>query len=195
MLNLAVFGLISEIPFDFALKVKKIPFSTDLMDMYAQNEDRLLHNCNVFVTLLVGLIVIACMNFVERKIFTPDEILPTGFIVSNPFHTLLYVAPAAAGAFLCYKLDSDYDVWGITLIAILYMFRKNRLFACMAGFLVFMNMENEAYSIPAFLLMFLYNGEKGYLKHVSKYVFYAIYPVHLLILLAIRLLVIGPHIP
>lgn len=192
MLNLAVFGAISEIPFDLALKVKKEPFSTDLMFMFEQNKEWLLSNCNVFVTLLVGLIVITCMNFVEKKLFVEDETLPTGFIVNNPLHMVLYLAPVGAGAYFCYMLKSDYDFWGIVLIAILFLFRKNRLFACVAGYLFFMNMDNEVYALPAFLLMLLYNGEKGYLKKNTKYIFYAIYPVHLICLLILRITVFAP---
>ncbi len=192
MINLLAFGIISEVPFDFALKVKKVPFSTDLVYMYQQNRDRLIHNSNVYVTLFIGLVVIACMSFVEKKFFTPSEMLPTGFMTGNPFHMILYLAPIAAGAFICYRLGSDYDKWGIVLISMLYIFRKNRLFACMVGYVFFINMNNEAYSLPAFLLMFLYNGEKGYFKPKSKYFFYLIYPVHLVILLALRIFVFAP---
>ena len=49
-------------------------------------------------------------------------------------------------------------------------------------------MALQLYSLLALLPISLYNGKRGY--KFNKYVFYAFYPVHLIILYAIRLLML-----
>ncbi len=186
MINLGLFGLISEPVFDIAVKVKKDVFSTDIFWLYAQNQERLLTSCNVYFTLLIGLVVIWVMKYVEDNLFSEDPASPFGFSADNPFYVLLYAAPAVGGALLAYKIGSDYTWWGVTLIAVFFVFRRMRFLACLAGYLFFMNMGSETWALPAFILIFFYNGKRGRISKKFKYAFYAFYPLHLLLIYLVR---------
>lgn len=77
-------------------------------------------------------------------------------------------------------IDCDYGAFGVFLIVLLYALRENRRWQSIFGALSVL-WENTA---PiAFLLTYFYNGERG--KWNGKYVFYAFYPLHLLILAGI----------
>ncbi len=148
-LRLAVFALLSEIPFDLAFTGKV--FSTKYQ--------------NVFLTLLIGFMVMATFRLIEEK-WKDKRILSS----------LLMLISFAAGMALAVFLKTDYDYRGIISIVVLYIFRTYRPFQLLSGALTFM------WEIPApaaFLAVACYNGRRG-LK--LKYVFYVFYPLHLLIL-------------
>ena len=111
-------------------------------------------------------------------------------------------------------MGTDYKWYGVALIIIFYLLRKNLPVAmvCFAAvtliysiwapisFLIktagtynvdfsgFINMiGRQPFAILAILPIAMYNGEKGFLK--NKYFFYAFYPVHLFVFYAISLLV------
>ncbi len=186
LMNLGIFGVLAEFPFDIALKVQNVPFTSDILFLIEENRERILGNSNTFFTLIAGLLAIWCMKFVEEKLFTENRFSPIGVYASNPFYMVLYLAPLGAAAWLAYVINTDYDAWGVALIGILFMFRRSRVLACVLGYLFFMNMESEVWAFPAFILMLLYNGERGCFKGNSKYLFYAFYPVHLMIIFLVR---------
>lgn len=152
--RLFLFALISELPFDIALKGNWY---------YPQKQ-------NVYFTLLIGLLVIAGISAIEKKI---SAVLRTGkqaavFAFSIPV--------IALGMYLALRIDTDYNYKGVFLIAVLYLSRRIRLFQCMAG------AAAVSWELPApigFLPVYLYNGKRGLRM---KYFFYWFYPVHLLIL-------------
>ena len=157
-LRLFVFALISEVPFDLAIQ-------HTLVDMK--------YNSNVFFTLLLGLLVIALMRLVEERL---KERLPAGV------RWLLAALIVAAGALAAeYVFSSDYGASGVLAIVILYLFYQHRLlgFALAVLELVILSSVVE---ITAFLMLFpmaYYYGTRG---RQTKYFFYAVYPVHLVIL-------------
>ncbi|WP_408071899.1 TraX family protein [Butyrivibrio sp. JL13D10] len=186
LINLGVFGLISEPFFDIAVKVKENAFSTDIAALYAANKEVLLTHRNVYFTLLIGLFVIWVMSYVEKNLFTENPAALLGMIADNPLYVLIYTMPVVAGAALAQVVDSDYRWWGVCLIAIFYGFRRNRFMACVAGYLFFMNLGSEVWALPAFILIAAYNGKQGTISKKFKYVFYAFYPVHLLLIYLVR---------
>lgn len=146
-LRLGLFALISEIPFNLAV-------SNQLFDR---------DSCNVFVTLLIGLLVIWLMDYLQ----------------SNPF---LMLIPAICGACLASLIQCDYDYRGIILIVLLYLFRYYRPLQALAGAL---SLYWEWPAIFAFIPICMYNGKKG--RNI-KYFSYVFYPAHLLLLYFIKIL-------
>lgn len=120
---------------------------------------------NVFFTLAIGLICIWAIKEIESRFSNVclQGVLDFGIIL--------------AGAYIAEFLKTDYGDFGVIIIAMLYLFRKSRIRQCIMGAIGF------AWEITAplsFGLLYFYNGEKG--KKVNKYLFYLVYPVHLLIL-------------
>lgn len=155
--RLLIFAVISEIPFDYAF----------------QNKLTLGYQ-NVFFTLTIGLICIWGVREVEERI--------TDNIKQIIFKTLII----AAGIFLANLLNTDYGGFGVLMIAILYLFQKNRLIQCIFGAAGF---SWEVTAPISFLLLYFYNGEKG--KNINKYFFYAFYPVHLAVLALVKIICFG----
>ncbi|WP_026512129.1 TraX family protein [Butyrivibrio sp. LC3010] len=187
MLRLGLFGIISEPCFDLAFRLKEDVFSPNIPYVLARNAEYIMEKSNVYFTLLIGLIVIWIMKYVEDNLFIENPLSPLGKVPSKPLYLILYIAPVAAGAYLAKLMKTDYSYWGIILIAIFFVFRENRVLACIAGYIFFMNMSTEAWSLPAFtMLAFLYNGKSGRLRKRFKLAFYAFYPVHLLFVYLVR---------
>ena len=164
LFNLLIFALISEIPFDLLFRRKIFAFDYQ----------------NVFFTLAIGLIVIWVMELLEEKISYPLVFIPQIMVVS-------------AGAYLAYFLRTDYDNWGIVLIALLFLTGRNRRLQCMsaAAFIILssltgMESELEAFAALAFVLVAFYNGQRN--NKINKYVYYCLYPGHLLLYSGLRYL-------
>lgn len=141
--RLFLFSMLSEFPFDLAL------FDTP-MDWQHQN---------VFFTLLIGFLVIWCMERAD----------------GHRYGLYLSALSVAAGSLLAWLLKTDYDYKGIILIAVLYFFRSDRILRTVAGCV---SLLWEPPACLAFIPISLYNGRRG----ISlKYFFYLFYPVHLLL--------------
>ncbi len=83
-------------------------------------------------------------------------------------------------------LRTDYAGMGVLTIAVMYLLRRRRVLAMLAGCVVLTIMSLS--ELPAFFAVIpiaLYNGRRG-LK--MKYFFYAFYPVHLALLYLIAVL-------
>lgn len=145
-LRLLLFACISEIPFDLAV-------SNTLFDP---------NTCNVFITLVLGLLTIWTMDHFRDKV---------------PMQLLL----ALLGCYLAYRINSDYDYRGIILIVLLYYFRYDRSLQSFAGAI---SLYWEWPAMFAFIPISMYNGTRGISR---KYFFYIFYPAHLLMLYMIKL--------
>ena len=64
-----------------------------------------------------------------------------------------------------------------------YLFRSDRVRACIVGYI---SMMWECLCFPAFICIYFYNGKKG---NGNKWFFYLFYPVHLLLLYALRIVI------
>lgn len=80
---------------------------------------------------------------------------------------------------------SDYGTWGILMIFCFYAFREKRWLklALVSGINVLAFGWIQSYAVFACIPIALYNGKKG---AGMKYVFYSIYPLHLLLLYMIK---------
>lgn len=148
----------------FAL-ISEVPF-----DLAVYNSFFDLHSQNVFFTLLLGLLVLWGLQYFKENL--PVTMMP-----------LRYLA-AITGMLAAHFLQTDYAAFGVLLIVLLYELRENRKWQCIGGALLTLF---KSYTAPlAFLFAYYYNGERG--KQLPKYVFYAFYPAHLLLLYFIRVL-------
>lgn len=154
-LRLAIFAIISEIPFNLAIS----------------NQILYTESCNVFITLLIGLLVIWAMDTLQNM-----PILNTWGLDTLEKRLLIMILPALIGGYLAYLIQCDYDYRGIILIVVLYLFRYYRLLQAFAGAL---SLYWEWPAMFAFIPICLYNGKKG--RNI-KYFSYLFYPAHLLFL-------------
>jgi len=152
-IRLAVFALVSEIPFDLA-------FNNQFLEFHYQN---------IFFTLLIGLMGMAVIDKVEKRI---------GFGIFS-FLAGLFITVIAAG--MGEILKTDYGAKGVLAIMLLYLFRRNKWAQTLVGCLAFLW---ETTAPLAFLLIWFYNGRRGW---KLKYIFYIFYPLHLLVLYGICL--------
>ena len=88
------------------------------------------------------------------------------------------------GLLLCfyipYRFHTDYSIYGVLTIFAMYYFRREPLKMCMAGYIVLLlQSPTEVWAVFGFLLLLLYNGERG---QGNKKFYYWFYPVHLLVL-------------
>lgn len=159
--RLFLFSLISEIPFNLA-------FRRNIFDTGYQN---------VFFTLLLGLLALILIQLVEKK------------LASNKILQYLLIVPIAFVFMLTAELliQCDYGASGVLTIVIMYLLRRNKVLEMTGGCIILTAMNYlEITSFFTLIPVYKYNGERGLRL---KYVFYAFYPVHLLILyMIVRLL-------
>ncbi len=147
--RLFLFALISEIPYDIALKGNWY---------YPESQ-------NVYFTLLISLFVMIGIRYLTWN---------------ETKNLLLAVIPIAAGMGLAWLMKTDYGYKGVFLVSVLYLMRSSRLYQCIAG------VASIAWEPPApiaFIPVYFYNGKRGL---SLKYLFYWFYPVHLLVLYALK---------
>ncbi len=131
---------------------------------------------NVFFTLFIGLLVITALQAVM-----------THMTEHISLRILLCLISIFSGMYFASLLNTDYGAMGVLTILLIYVFRNNRLHASTAACLCLIAMNTiEATSLLCIPLITHYNGKRGL---QLKYVFYAFYPVHLLILYCIYRLV------
>lgn len=151
--RLFLFALVSEIPFDLGF------MGTPFYWWYQ----------NVFFTLFIGLLVIAGLHYVDGK--------QDWNIV---LRLLSYVLVVGAGALAAFVLKTDYSAMGVITIASMYLFRRSRMLEAGIGCAV-LTLSNWM-EITAFLILLpvhFYNGRRGW---NMKWLFYAFYPLHILLL-------------
>ena len=192
--RLFLFSLISEIPFDIALKGSWY---------YPAKQ-------NVYFTLLIGLLVIIGISYCDKLChLVMDKIrsrlsgksgssmqvpqasasvasgcTPYSEILCTIVSLALSFIVLSAGMDLANYIDTDYNYKGVFLIAVLYLTRNVRLFQCITGAV------GVSWELPApiaFIPVYLYNGTRG---RQMKYFFYWFYPVHLMLLYAVTAYVI-----
>lgn len=117
---------------------------------------------NVFFTLALGFL---CMLLLESRQKHPC------------LYSILFLL-AFVGAAL---LRTDYQIPGILLILVFYVFHDNKLGLAISSSLILVLCMGwiEAFGILALIPVFLYNQKRG---PAIKYSFYLFYPAHLLLL-------------
>ncbi len=176
ILRIFIFGVISEIPFNLMA-------GGSLLDIWHQN---------VLFTMVIGLMCLVMLK------------------ISEGYDTLLQVLNDLAAIIVCCSIAEffkvDYGGAGILTIAFLYILRGNELgykimqvsVLLVINILVFdsyminifgINMEIQALAVLSLPFIWLYNGEKGKGGKVFKYICYSFYPLHIVILLTLKLLI------
>ena len=81
-------------------------------------------------------------------------------------------------------IGADYGIRGMALILLLYLLHESPILMGLLG-CCFLN--EGAATLPAFFLIGMYNGKRGFVRgRLVKYFFYAFYPLHLLVLWLLR---------
>lgn len=147
-LNLFLFALLSEIPFNLML-----------------SGHLLFNRQNVLFTLLLGYLALCALEyFRENKLWMTLSVL---------------------GLFLvAFFARADYGYVGFGFILLLYGLRKDELVRAMAGCAA---LPSHVIGGMAFIPIAFYNGKRGFIQgRVGKYLFYAFYPVHMLVIWLLR---------
>ena len=159
-LRLAIFAVISEIPFDLAFGGSVCTFAMQ----------------NVFFTLLFGVVTIATFEWLEGG---------AGGRVSPAVSKILPWVSLALFYVIAEVTNIDYGGFGVVVIWGLYQVRcrlkgqswkKQMQMTSLFGAVCFLW---EITAPIGFVLTFLYNGKRG---RSLKYFFYIFYPAHLLLL-------------
>nr|MCR5452203.1 conjugal transfer protein TraX [Lachnospiraceae bacterium] len=154
-LRLAIFAVISELPFDIGL----------MGGIYKPD-----HN-NVFFTLLIGLLMIWLMETVKEKLNGEKQILAV----------IIYALTVAAACGTAYFIKSDYIHVGVLTIACFYVLRLKREWSTTAAVscLTLLGSSLEAFAFADVFILKVYNGQRG---RNLKFFFYIFYPAHLLLI-------------
>ncbi len=141
--NLALFAIVSEVPFD--LGFKDTFFTMDYQ--------------NVFFTLAIGALCIYAMEKCkENKLMV---------------RLILNVVIGAAGMFAAHILKTDYDFAGVATILCMYFLYGKPLRQGIGGCaLLTLYNATELYAFPAAVFMNFYNGARGKQMKYFFYVFY-----------------------
>lgn len=170
-LNLLLFALLSEVPFD-CLFYGGFTFAHQ----------------NVCWTLLIGLVTLCGIELIEKSG------LPISFQLTG------IAATSAAGLLVAALLKTDYAWMGIAMILSFYFCKNNRALQCITTLILFFFALTAQYtsSFPtwldsfrftlnsewplaiSFVLIYRCNNER-HMKR-GKYLFYAFYPVHMAVL-------------
>lgn len=120
-----------------------------------------IHSQNVFFTLFLGLVGIYAVDTID----------------------VLWKKATALIALLLVSilLHADYGCGGFSFIVLLYLLKDNCLYQAIAGAGIL-----GQYAACAFIPISLYNGKRGYIKGYSKYIFYILYPAHMMVLWYLR---------
>lgn len=161
VLRLFLFALISEVPFDLAFRNSWLEFS----------------NQNVFFTLAIGLLTIWGIDEAQKRICERPEDQKKHAMSCS----LIRLIGIIIGGVVAAILSTDYAWVGVATIGLMYIFReKSKNWEMGMGCLVLLaSSPLEVSSFVDLALVRNYNGQRGL---QLKYVFYAFYPVHLLIL-------------
>lgn len=166
LLRIFVFAIISQIP--FYLFIHKFFGESGL---------------NIFFTLFLGLTSILLYDKIKKKVKSKNKII-----------NVLAILPAIILSIIGQLLDVDYGWWGVILIFVFFVFKDNKiktviafLILCIIKYSIEIILNGFSYlyiqlmlwTMLPIALIVLYNGEQG---RKIKYLSYAFYPIHLLLL-------------
>ncbi len=170
---LGIFALISEVPYDL---------------LYGSVFD--LERQNVFFSLFIGYMMIWGLDFITSSVVNyPQKLLDKiGSLRLDSFMELVVMSVAFL---MAYFIKCSYSYAGIMLILCFYVFRKYHIGRLVAN--VIFNIGMFGYSIQWFgalsaIIIAFYNNTPGRFKW--KYFFYLFYPVHILVLVGIKIFLI-----
>lgn len=171
LLRLALFALISEVPFDITFQFGGGPEGWS--EEIARHWPMYWRHQNVFFTFLLAF---SGLWLMEKA---------ASLVKWKPLAFLLQCGVAFVVCYLAeFKVRGDYDGFGVFFIFVAYFLRKNRIVQ-IAGLILATLLFNRYHCQPipfaiALVLMLLYNGQRG--QRNLKYFFYWFYPVHIALL-------------
>ena len=164
-LRLFAFGVISEIPYDLAVKGTFLEFTRQ----------------NVYFTLLLGLISVYCLDFLRKNHLGVLGIITTiacglgAHFLASEYSFMGVVVITFMYIFSTIKTDARYLGFALSGLMTVFVYR----YPLDLGI-----MPTQVYAAFCVIPLALYNGKRG--KKMNKYFFYAFYPAHLLILYLIK---------
>ena len=166
--RMGIFALVSEVPFDLAFE-GKIGLSHQ----------------NIMVTFFLAIIALRLFDLVRGK---PKE--DTGrYSVGKTILGILIVLAIAAFALV---IKADYTVFAVISVFLFYLFKDTKQYIRTGVGVAFLALTRTVgyYCTTGLSLipLLLYNGKKG---KGLKWLFYAFYPGHLLVLYLIKLFLAG----
>ncbi len=179
ILRLFLFALISQVPFSLFLSIFTSSFSL-----------------NIFFTLFLGLISIIIYDRLN-KIDCRNKAV-------HYLYKFLGLLCAIFIAFISEILHCDYGYFGVAIIFVFFLFKRNKLMMNIAFMLCTIIFYFEyllvpslytkylliiAFTLAPLLFINLYNNKKG---KDTKYFLYLFYPIHLLIIYLLSFLPIFP---
>ncbi|MDO4939639.1 MAG: TraX family protein, partial [Lachnospiraceae bacterium] len=157
--RMAVFAVISEVPFDLCFFGKI---------WYPEKQ-------NTLFTLTVCLAVLILI----KRLYETDR-------MTVGWKTVLSVPVITAGCVLAEVLHFDYGALAVAAAVLMYAFSNKNIAGYCAGTAVLMLGDlSEAFAFLTVPLVALYNGQRG---RGHKYFFYVFYPAHIMILWLIKLM-------
>ena len=182
-LSLLIFGFISEPFFDICFYAKEDVFNINIFSVIEQNRDLLSNKCNVYFTLLIGLLVI----WAVEKVMDLVRKHSGNIIVAYAFA----IAIAGAGIYLAELMRTDYHGYGVFLIFVFYILRNYSPVNLIGAYLSIISLGTEYLALPSFGILYFYNQKRGRSLGRLKYLFYAFYPVHIAFIILLRCLIYG----
>ena len=167
--NLLIFAVISEVPFNLAIAGELLSFQYQ----------------NVFLTLAAGFGAICVFDELKQRIYISEQARQAGGSRAVIVYQLLQVTAVFAIALAAEWLHTDYGAVGVAVIFILYIMHDKPVLSAVAAWVI-LSLTNglEVYCFPFIFAVMLYNGQRG---RQAKYFFYVFYPVHLLLLVMIKM--------
>ena len=157
--RMAIFGVISEIPFDLVTAGKVLEFGHQ----------------NIMLTFTWAILGLICY----------DKILE----MRGKVKYLLVGLAVLFFMLMSLIFGLDYNFLSVALISVFYLLRKKafwiRNVVAMVVHVLFRNVGIYLFGLLGFLPLFLYNGKRG---KGLKWLFYAFYPGHLLLIYLVKLL-------
>ena len=185
--NMAVFALISYIPFILCFD-GVLNWETFL-------------NFNVIYTLLIGLLVMRARHEIRNPLV---KYLAIGLlIILSCFGDWGYFAPLMILTFDIFYGDNKKQAYAYAIIALIKpKMQSNLLINILSPILSFANphvrsldfmnwdifLLLEMGTLLPVILIYLYNGQKGKSSSLTKWSFYIIYPLHLLIIAVFKII-------
>lgn len=167
LIRLLIFAFISEMPFDLVFSGKIINFNSQ----------------NVFFTLFLGLLAINIYEKNRHKYSLESSNR------KRSIEQFFWMACIILIGILAILLKTDYNMFGILIIFAFHIYRDNfkRLYLVFLMITLLMFSTIQIFAVLALPIIYYYNGKKG--KNI-KYIFYAFYPVHLLLIHSIKMIIV-----
>ena len=147
LLNLIVFGIISEIPFDL--------FQSAVLFQPNSN--------NVMFTLALALVMIWVID--ELKV-------PKSYIISPVLWFPVSIIIVITTCLLSMIWGLDYEYHGILIAYFFYIFRNNQILSIIGGYL---SIFKTPWALLGFGLTLTYNGKRGKQNKILNYLFYPVH--------------------